>query len=301
MKTKSVICVLLAGAFWGLIAIPVSFLSADGFSNYAISLFRTGWAASLLLVYILLTDPKLLKIRLRDVWCFVGTGIFSLLFFNLCYYTAIDQVGVSVAAVLLYTAPALVVIFSAILFGEKIGRRKILVVVATFVGSALTAGVISGQGVSIHPYDLLVGLGAGFGYALYSVFSRYAINRGYSAMTITFYTFLLASIGVLPLALPSFQSVGGMLSLQTILWSAQLGVVSCLVPYLLYTNGMKNLETGTASVLATVEPVVAVIAGVLLFEENITPVQLVGMLLVIGGVVVLGSKKTPDKHMVTEG
>ena len=98
---KATACVLIAGALWGCISLFVRHLSAAGLSAMDIAAIRTGVGALGMLVVILAINPKLLRIRLRDLWMFVGTGIVSITFFNLCYFTCITMSEASIAVVLL--------------------------------------------------------------------------------------------------------------------------------------------------------------------------------------------------------
>ena len=116
----------------------------------------------------------------------------SLLLFSLCYFKAMDYMSLSNAAILLYTAPCFVILFSALLFKEKITARKLAAMLIAFTGCCLVSGI--GAGSKISTTGILFGLGSGICYALFSIFSRFAINRGYSTFTINFYTCLLAGV-----------------------------------------------------------------------------------------------------------
>lgn len=109
-----------------------------------------------------------------------------------------QEASLSVMAVLLYTSPAFIVLLSVLLFRETLTRQKLLALVLTFAGCCLVSGLGSGSAVSMK--GLLLGLGSGFFYALYSIFSHYAIERGYGSWTITFYTFLFCLLASAPLA-----------------------------------------------------------------------------------------------------
>ncbi len=81
---------------------------------------RSTVAAILYFFWLLFTDRAAVRVRLQDLWYFVGTGIFSVLFFNWCYFNAISLSALSVAAVLLYTSPVFVMLLSALCFQEPI-------------------------------------------------------------------------------------------------------------------------------------------------------------------------------------
>ena len=285
LKKLAPLFVLLAGILWGMMGIYVRRLNASGFTTIEIVAIRGSFTAILIEIVLLVYNRKLLSVKWKDIWCFVGTGICSIVFFNFCYFKAITLTSLSVAAVLLYTAPAIVMVLSAILFKEKITAVKIVALIATCVGCVFVTGLVEGQG-TLTPQGILMGLGAGLGYALYSIFSRFALQRGYHSLTITFYTFLFASIGVIPLAnvkmiVSTCGNDIGMLGFYIV-----FALVSTVVPYILYTLGLTAMENGKASIIASVEPVAATIFGVVLFKENMTWSNLVGIILVLGGIVI---------------
>ena len=195
-KTKGILFILLAGACWGSIGIFVRRLGAAGLGSMEIVALRSIFTVIFMFLFLTVYDRSLFRIRFRDLWCFAGTGIFSMVFFNYCYFRLITISSLSVAAVMLYTAPVFVMLMSAVLFRERITPVKLIALAATVVGCAFVTGIAGG--VHMTPFAILLGLGAGFGYALYSIFGRYAVQRGYHGFTINFYTFLITSIPVLP-------------------------------------------------------------------------------------------------------
>lgn len=285
MKEKMApVMVFLAGALWGSMGIFVRQFQSRGLESIDIVAIRAITTSLAMFLFLLIYDRRLLKIRLRDIWCFIGTGICSITFFNYCYFKAIMMTSLSVAAVLLYTAPAIVMVMSRILFKEKFTAVKIVSLAATFAGCVLVTGIV-GEAEALSVGGVLVGLGAGLGYALYSIFSRYALERGYHSFTISFYTFLIALAGVVPLADMKKTAQVGFGSVSMIAFSLVFGLVSTVLPYVLYTIGLTSMENGKASIIASVEPVVATLLGILLFHEVMTASGLAGMILVVGAIV----------------
>lgn len=286
----SAIYVLAAGIFWGFMGTLVRTLNAEGLDSMAITFVRALVTFLVMLAGLLLFDRKALKIRWKDIWCFIGTGAFSVAFFNFCYFKTMTLTSLSVAAIFLYTAPAFVMVMSAVLFGEKFTVRKTAALILAFGGCVFVSG-ITGGGSVLSTAGILYGLGAGFGYALYSIFSRYALMRGYSSVTISFYTFLFSALASI-----FFTDAGtvltvitgsGMLLLKTIL----LVLFVTLLPYLSYTKGLSGMENGMASMIASIEPVVATLVGVLLYEESLSVGNIIGMLLVLGSIVLINKKE----------
>ena len=237
-----------------------------------------------LFLFLLVYDRRLLKIRLRDIWCFIGTGIVSMAFFNFCYFSLITISTLSVAAVMLYTAPVFVMILSAILFRERMTKNKAAALLLTVLGCIFVTGVI-GDAASLSLRAILLGLGAGLGYALYSIFSRFALRKGYHSFTISFYTFLFASIATIPMA--DFRKIAavGTSSLFMLLFCLFSGFVTTALPYILYNFGLAGMENGQAAIIASIEPVVATLLGFFAFHERLTGGNLIGIVLVLAAIV----------------
>lgn len=298
MKSKvsiiSKLLILLAGILWGCMGLFVRPLNSKGLSSWDIVFLRALLTTVFMAVVLIIKDRSLFKIRLRDLWCFAGTGLLSIVFFNLCYFKEITITSLSVAAILLYTAPAFVMIISAFCFKERLTFRKILALVLSFTGLIFVTGVFGGTGVERLSFPaLMIGLGAGLGYALYSIFSRYAIERGYESYTISFYTFVFASLATVFFASPASVFSAVTESPGSIVLAILFVLVSTVIPYITYTLGLKNVENGQASIIASIEPVVATLNGIIWFNEKMSWSVILGILLVLTGIVISNLGKKP--------
>ena len=288
MKNKALAAVLAAGTFWGTMGFFARSLYAAGFGPLEVAQTRITTGLILVGLYILIFNRSQFKVKIKDIWCFLGTGIVSLLLFSTCYFSALNYTSLAVAAILLYTAPFFVMLMSLALFKEKMNGQKIIALLLAFTGCVLVSGV--GGDENISWIGILLGLGSGFFYALYSIFGRYAINRGYGAWTMTFYTFLFCSVGCAFLC--DWQVIGNAVQADNsvLLWVLGLGFVTAFLPYVLYSMGLENMESSKASILASVEPVVSALFGVFVFHETLTLWGILGILLVLGAIVVLNVK-----------
>lgn len=280
MKKLAPLCVLLAGVLWGCMGIYVRVLNAAGLFTMNIVFLRALVTTILLGAFLLVTNRSLLRIRWKDIWCFFGTGLCSIVFFNFCYFKAITVTSLAVASILLYTAPAIIMVLSFFLFGEVFTKRKVLSLLMTFVGCVLVTGVLTDPG-NVTLQGILLGMGAGLGYALYSIFGRYALDLGYHTLTITFYTFLIATIGSMfatdatgSLRIAVENPAAGLVSLL-------LGLLATVLPYLVYTLGLQHMDNSRAAILASIEPVTATMIGVLIYKETLTVFGLAGAVIVI--------------------
>lgn len=277
---------ILAGVLWGIISIFLKTLTSAGLSALQVMFVRASLSAFLMLLFMIIKDKSLLKIQFKDIWMFIGTGVISLTFFTICYFTTILEVGTSIAVILLYTSPIFILIMSLFLFGEKLTARKLIALTATFAGCILVSGIAGGGEISLKGF--FIGICAGFGYALYSIFSRYALKT-YNSLTVTFYTFVFSSISLIPFT--KITTLPILFTPKITFFTLGIAFFCTVLPYILYTFGLTGLETGKAAILVTVEPLVGTLTGIFLWKEEITFIKLCGIILIFLAVILLGKKE----------
>lgn len=283
-KYSAVISVILAGVLWGLIGVFIKNLSLSGLDSIQIAFVRMLIASVSFTAFILVKDKSLLKISLKDIWMFIGTGIISVSLFNICYFYTIIKSEASLAVVLLYTSPVFVVLFSALLFKERITIGKVTALVLSFAGCVLTAGVLGG--VKVRPFVILTGIASGLFYALYSVFGKFALKK-YSTYTVTAYTFIFGLLGDLFISGP-IETVSAVIrNPHSILCCLGIGIISTVMPYFLYTRGLEKLESGKAAILVAVEPLVGAVIGMVFLNESHNISKIAGIILILISIVLL--------------
>ena len=283
------VLIILAGCFWGSMGIFVRRLSAFGFSPIQIVSLRISVAALAFSILLLIKDRSGFRIALRDLPLFLGLGFGSILFFTVCYFSAITMMPLSTAAILLYTSPIWIMMMSVLFFREKLNRTKLIALALAFAGCVLVSG-ISGEGLTLT--GLLLGLGSGLGYGLYSILGTIALRK-YSPYTVTTYTFLLAAAGSWLVCGPAdmiskFTAATNLSGL--LLFCCLTGLVTAVIPFLAYTLGLRSVEASRAGILATVEPLVATLVGILFFSESLTLLSGLGIILILTAVILLNRK-----------
>ena len=272
-RTLSALAVFVSAVLWGTYGSFVTVISAGGLGRNILQAFRFGVTALTVCVVMLIKDRSMFRVRKEDRILFLLNGFASILFFT-------------TAAALLYTAPAIVLVLSAILFGEKVNGKKVICILLSILGCAFVSG-IGGGASGLTARGLLLGLGAGLGYALYSIFSRFILDRGYTIYTNIFYTFGIAAISYL-----LWSAADGTLTQPAEHPGAAFLAVLCglftgAAAYILYTWGLKGLESSRAAQIATIEPVTAAVLGMLLFHQTLSGSELFGVALVVGSVLLM--------------
>lgn len=278
IRTKlPLLAVILAGVLWGLTSVFVRPLSAAGLTSRQIVLIRSLIPFLSYAALLALRSPKLFRVRLRDLWIFLGMGFVSFYCFNCCYIYVIAHGHAAVGGVLLYTAPAFIILLSALLFHERLTIWKCLAVLLILAGCTLISGILSGNQVNRLPFDILkYGIASGALYATYTLFGKCAVKR-YETLTILFYTFLTATFAgcccgdLLPAIRGSFQSF------PIFLAALGAGLACSTAAYFLYTWGLARVEAGKAAIFVAVEPVVCAILGMCCYGENHSLLRLLGV------------------------
>ncbi len=294
MPWAGTIAALLAASLFATSGTIIKHLvQGYGLQPLTIAAVRITLAALVLFVLLGTLDRKLLRIRARDIPLFLLFGLICVALFQTCWVYAVSLIDVGVATVLNYTAPVWAALFAWPLLGERLDQHKGAALLLTAAGVALTVRIFDARFLSLNLTGLLWGLGSGFTYGLYGIFSRQALKR-YSSWTTLTYAFTTGALFLLAtqLVLSSVEvSVGRIESAfapaGAALWLVILTLVPTLGGYALYTFSLRFLEATVATILATIEPVMAALWAAVFLGESLSWPQIIGVGLVIAGVVVL--------------
>ena len=290
-QVRGTALIIAAGVFWGSMGIFVRILERFGFSSIQISCLRLTVAAIIFAALHFIIDRKEPWISVRDIPLFLGLGLGSILFFTVCYFTAISMMSLSTAAILLYTSPIWVMLMSCIFFKEKLTARKLSALGCAFGGCILVSGLTSG---SVSALGIIIGLCSGLGYGLYSILGSVALKK-YSPLTVTAYTFIVAAAGAWCICRPaemcSLISAADGSANELLLIISASGVITAVIPFAAYTVGLNSVEPSRAAILATVEPLVATLVGAAVFAEPVTLLSGAGIVLILLSVVLLNTGK----------
>jgi DME family drug/metabolite transporter len=287
--TRGYFWVVLAALLWSTIGLFMRTLHDHyGFSALTLAFLRAGIScaisASLLLVWrrdlLRLTRTSLAWLMLYGI---VGVGVFYFV-----YTQAILVTSVTTAVVLLYTAPAFVALMARRVWGEPLTTRKLLVIGLAFAGCALVVRAYDLTQLGLNAVGILFGLGAGFTYALFTMFSKAGMKQ-FSTWTLMTYELFFGALFLLP-----FQNVHDLAIViqQPGAWIFLLGLVlgPTLGAITAFNLGVREVPASNASVVATIEPVMASLLAFVLLGERLEVWQLLGGAMVIAGAVWLSGQ-----------
>lgn len=289
MKRFADLFILGAGILWGIAGLFVSNMNALGFTPVQVSALRWIFSAILMTLGILIINPKKLRIRFQDIWWFMCTGIMCILLSSTLYFIAIEETSAAVGNILMYTSPIWILIFSVIVFKEKITVPKILSLILAIGGCAFATGVIGSNELNFSTYGIITGVLSGLFYGLYSIFGK-AILKVYDSVTVTLYTAIFAGLGALfMIDIPATAIKVA----ETDAYIPILLLVSCvtIAPYTLYTVGLKHCKATRASIMSCIEPMTATFMGTFVLSQPFTMFQFIGILMILGAGFILQLRK----------
>ena len=287
MKEIYLLLPILAGIMFGSTGIFVRTLTENGVDSTTLLFLRFSIAALFILLAILLTDKSLLKLNKEDIPLFVLCGL-CILGLNLCYNSSINTVPLSLAAILLSTAPVFVLIFEYFLFREKITTIKALCVILVLIGCTLVTGLLEENSINISLIGIIAGIGSAIFWAIYSVTSRKSIDMGRHTFTILFYSLITITIVTIPFT--SFTQIANFVSLNpgfNILFLLLHSLVSFALPYIFITISLNHIDAGTAVILCSGEPIAALAFGMIFYLEMPTILMVCGVFITIAALILL--------------
>jgi drug/metabolite transporter, DME family len=279
----------LAAAGWAGAAIVARDLFAAGVSPLQLAGARSVIAAAGLSV-LYLRSPQRASPFLSPTVVALGLAIALV---NAAYYLAIDRLPVAVAIVLQYTAPAVVVVWAAVIRRRMPAAEVLLALAATTVGVVLVVELFGGDVGRLDGAGVLFGFASAGLFAAYSLLSE-KVGIAYGAVGAIFRAFLVASVFWIIWHIP-FGWPTALFEPENVPDILFVGIAGTLLPFLLFVWAVRQVRAERASIAATLEPVLAALAAWIWLDQALSGVQIAGGLLVIAGVVTLQMRRRPER------
>jgi DME family drug/metabolite transporter len=287
--------ILAAAVLWGLIGMFSKGVLGEGVSPLETAFWRALLGGALFVGHAI-AARRLRLLRPADALPLAGFALVGVSLFYASLILAIDHGGISLAFILLYTAPLFVITGAWLLLREPLTTRKAVLAPLALFGIVLVSRG-GGAGIEVGPASLFWGLLAALTYASYYIFGKLILRR-YRPVTIYAWVLPIGAAGLFPFVEFSSKSLLAWILL------AVLALVSTYGAYLLYYSGLARVEASRAVLVATIEPVVAVSLAALLFGERFGPLGLSGAALILVTAVLASLPERPSSdgpHAVSDG
>lgn len=256
-------------------------------SSAMLALCRGVLGSVFLLVFVLVRGGKLkLPERKATLWLVLTGAVMGLNWMLL--FEAYNYTTVAAATMCYYMQPTIVILLSPIVFRERLGAKRLACAFAAIVGMLFVSGVLSGGG-EVHIGGILFGLGAAAFYATVIILNKKIVVGDIYAKTIiqlagaalVMIPYVLLTEGVPDLSM-SAAGVGTVLL---------VGIVHTGITYALYFGSMQRLRAQTVAVLSYIDPVFALLLSAAVLHESLTPLGIVGAVLIIGSAIISETAK----------
>ena len=248
-------------------------------------------------IILLIVRPRLLKISLKFLPLLIVYGL-VLSLFNACWTLSVSINGAAVGTVLCYSSAAFTAILGWWFLKEKLGWGKIAAVLLSISGCLLVSGALYASSWQANLLGIVTGVATGLFYAIYSLMGRTFSQRGLNIWVMQFYTFGFAALflfiyntllgGILPGTAQNFsQLFWASLDFKGWLILFLLAAGPTLLGFGTYNISLTYLSSSVANLIVTLEPVFTTISAYFIFGERLTLIQLIGGLMIVGGVVVI--------------
>ncbi len=287
MQRKGYFYIVMAAMLWGFIGPLGKMAYAQGITPLEVAFWRAFLAWCCFAMEVLIRQ-KTIKVMPTDL---LPLSLFSVLCVTLfygSYQVAVEQSGAALSSVLLYTAPAWVILLSRLFLGEGVTSGKLLALGLTLCGVILIGASQPNSSMTGDSGNLALGIAtglfSGFCYSFYYILGKYFSSK-YSAGLLFFYTLLPGALLLLPWFSFSEKTTWAWVALSL------LAIISTYGAYHVYYAGLKYIEAGRASIVATLEPVVAGLVAWYWWGEFFTPLGYAGVALIIAAVVLVVKEK----------
>jgi DME family drug/metabolite transporter len=279
---RGYIYIVLAATLWAVLGPFAKIAFQEGISPLEVAFWRAVLAWGIFSAHALVT--RQVGMAAKDLPALTAFGVTGVALFYAVYPMAIQQGGVALAVVLLYTAPAWVTVLSRIIYKEAVTPAKLSAMgmtIAGVVGISLGSGGEAGNSVMrVDTAAILLGLAAGFFYSMYYIFGKYFSGR-YTSPNLFAYMLPIGACCLYPWVDFSAKSPTAWAALAAIAAVSTYGAFYC------YYQGIRYLEISRASIAATLEPVVAGVVAYVWWGEVFSPIGYAGSALILAAVLLV--------------
>lgn len=278
--------VLLAAACWGASGIFVKLIMAETpISSLNLAFWRDAAAFAVFSAIAGLIYRNGLAIRRPDWPQLAGMGI-CLGVFHVALNLGYRLNGAAITTVQQAAMPAIVLLVSRLIWKEPLTRLKLFSLILIVLGTFLVSGILHAEARAVTPLGIGVGLLVPALYAGWSLFGK-SLRDGYSAVVTLTWAFGIAALILLPLQLIAGSAIFPAVSATVLLWFGGLTVLSTVFAFFSFTFALGRLPAGIASILVMSEIAFAVFYAHLVLGEVLTPTEIIGAFVVVGGVIIL--------------
>lgn len=285
-RQKGIIMMVVATFMWGFMGVSSRYLNEINMTSYDISFIRSIFGFTLTAVFVYFTNKSAYKVSLREFAFCAFYGILNFAIGISAYSFAVARIPLSVATVLMFSNPIWVTIFGYIFFKDKINLKKIIVVSTCIFGCMCIIDIFSTGGSNLDILGIVAAIFNGMTFAMQIVLPRFVEGK-IQKDTILLYGFMSSCLFTLIFTNIPRLATSIVSSVDPLFYGAHIlitGILCTFVSNTLYVKSTHYIGTSLPSMMVALEPTFATILAYFIFGENMSAIQVVGALIVVGSV-----------------
>jgi drug/metabolite transporter (DMT)-like permease len=293
--------ILFASVFFGSSGALGKPAMTAGLSPEQVATARLGLSALVLLIGVALLKPALLRVRHGEWKLLAGYGLLGVAGVQLFYFVAASRIPVGIAILLVFTSPVLIALWVRFVRKTRLPRAMWLGIALAMGGLTMIAQVW--QGLRLDALGLIAALCAAVCSAAYFLLGEHGVSTRQPLGMVTWGMVIGAVVVCVvapPWTLPASVLTGPAKfgPWQPPVWVllAALALLSTVLAYLAGITALKHISASVASVLALLEPVVATATAWAFLGENLTWVQILGAVILLGGALLV-QLNSPERRL----
>ncbi|MCJ7538818.1 MAG: DMT family transporter [Desulfobacterales bacterium] len=219
--------------------------------------------------------------RGRTLIVLIAMGALFYVSLSLSFFTALTMAPAGLVVILLYLYPAFVTILTAIFLKKPVTTFNIVALLLSFIGIVFIVGLNSGKGQIL---GILLAILTALLFAIYLVLSHKSIIKAGALSATTVLTF---SAGIVFGGIVAVKGVEFPVTMAGWVYAVAVALIPTVLAFLTLFAGLKRIEPPNAAIILTMEPVIAVVLAAVILGETITPVKILGGMMILSAVILL--------------
>ena len=284
---KGYLFAAIAAAAYGtnpIFAIP---LYHNGMNVSSVLFMRYAMAVVIMFVVTIIKSPKSLVIKPKNIGILAFMGILMVLS-SIGLFASYKYLSAGIASTLLFFYPVMVALIMAVFYNERLTRKSWICLITAFLGVVILSkgddgGFISFIGLALVMFSSL-------SYAIYLVYINRGPMKNIDSSAVTFY---VIAGGFLVMILNCLLDGGIILPTTTSAWlnTIGLGIFPTIISLIFTSRAIALIGSTETAIFGALEPLTAVVLGILILGETLTILPAIGMILIFVSVTVLMKKK----------
>lgn len=281
-KLYGIIYVILSSVCFSIMPIFAKFCYKNGMNCYNVLFYRFLFCSIILFIYLKIKKVPL-KITKEQLKIMLRLAIIGYTFTCFLLFLSYEYISAGMSTIIHFTYPIIVTVASFVIYKDKITYKKVISLTTAIIGIYILIGV---KGQHLDKTGILVAFASAIFYAYYIIGTSNKNIKKLDSFVITLYISAISSVCFFVACLFK-NTIYFQVNFQTVFNLLCLSVFSTIIALMALVKGVKIIGPSTASILNTLEPILSIILGIVILNEDLTVNIAIGSILVLFAIIYL--------------